>query len=444
MKNFKKILAVVMAIALIATVFAACGNKDNGGTTNEKKGESADIIARSEIKSDVTVPDTFKIGLICLHDENSTYDSNFINGLKSAAAGMGLKDEQVIIVKNIGEDTSCYDAAVDLAKNKGCSVIFADSFGHESFMKQAAQEFPNVQFCHATGTSSKTAGIPNFHNAFAAIYEGRYLAGIAAGMKLNEMIKDGKITAEQAIIGYVGAFTYAEVISGMTSFFLGARSVCPTATMKVRYTGSWYDQAKEQEAATALIQKDSCVLISQHADSLGAPTACELAGVPNVSYNGSTYSAGENTFIVSSAINWAPYFQYIIEQTVKGEAIDTDWTGTIATNSVVISGVNLDACAEGTVEALNKAVEEFKAGTLHVFDTSKFTVSGSNFNDKTMKVDANNHLTSYLADVDGDFNNETNVIHDGYFDESNAKDFRSAPYFDIIIDGVENLNTNFG
>ena len=392
---------------------------------------SADVLPRNAMTPSVEIPADFKIGMICLHDENSTYDNNFIQALRQVQKDLGLSDDQVVIVTNIGEDSSCYDAAVDLAKNKGCKVIFADSFGHESFMKQAAQEYPEVQFCHATGTSGKIANIENFHNAFASIYEGRYLAGIAAGLKLNEMIAAGKITAEQAVIGYVGAFTYAEVISGMTSFYLGARSVCPSATMKVRYTGSWYDQAKEQEAATALIEKDKCVLISQHADSLGAPTACELAGVPNVSYNGSTYSAGETTFIISSAINWAPYFQYIIETVVKGEAIAPDWCGTIATNSVVLSGVNQDVAAEGTIEKINEAIKALEAGTLHVFDTANFTVDG-----KT--------LTEYLADVDGDYTGETNVIHDGYFDESNAVDFRSAPYFDIIIDGVTKLNTQFG
>ena len=428
----KKILAFLLA-AMMVLAFAACG-EDNGGTptpTPDVKGMSADVLPRNAMTPSVEIPADFKIGMICLHDENSTYDNNFIQALRQVQKDLGLSDDQVVIVTNIGEDSSCYDAAVDLAKNKGCKVIFADSFGHESFMKQAAQEYPEVQFCHATGTSSKIANIENFHNAFASIYEGRYLAGIAAGLKLNEMIAAGKITAEQAVIGYVGAFTYAEVISGMTSFYLGARSVCPSATMKVRYTGSWYDQAKEQEAATALIEKDKCVLISQHADSLGAPTACELAGVPNVSYNGSTYSAGETTFIVSSAINWAPYFQYIIETVVKGEAIAPDWCGTIATNSVVLSGVNLDVAAEGTVEKLNEVIKALEAGTLHVFDTASFTVDG-----KT--------LTEYLADVDGDYTGETNVIHDGYFDESNAVDFRSAPYFDIIIDGVTNLNTNFG
>lgn len=428
----KKILAFLLA-AMMVLAFAACG-EDNGGTptpTPDVKGMSADVLPRNAMTPSVEIPADFKIGMICLHDENSTYDNNFIQALHQVQKDLGLSDDQVVIVTNIGEDSSCYDAAVDLAKNKGCKVIFADSFGHESFMKQAAQEYPEVQFCHATGTSGKIAGIENFHNAFASIYEGRYVAGVAAGMKLNEMIAAGEITAEQAVIGYVGAFTYAEVISGMTSFYLGARSVCPSATMKVRYTGSWYDQAKEQEAATALIEKDKCVLISQHADSLGAPTACELAGVPNVSYNGSTYSAGETTFIVSSAINWAPYFQYIIETVVKGEAIAPDWCGTIATNSVVLSGVNQDVAAEGTIEKINEAIKALEAGTLHVFDTASFTVDG-----KT--------LTEYLADVDGDYTGETNVIHDGYFDESNAVDFRSAPYFDIIIDGVTNLNTNFG
>lgn len=426
----KRILAFLLA-AMMVLAFAACGEDNGGNTTPEVKGMSADLLPRNAMTPTTEIPADFKIGMICLHDENSTYDNNFIQALRQVQQDLGLSDEQVVIVTNIGEDSSCYDAAVDLAKNKGCSVIFADSFGHESFMKQAAQEYPEVQFCHATGTSGKIAGIENFHNAFASIYEGRYLAGIAAGLKLNEMIAAGEITAEQAVIGYVGAFTYAEVISGMTSFYLGARSVCPSATMKVRYTGSWYDQAKEQEAATALIEKDKCVLISQHADSLGAPTACELAGVPNVSYNGSTYSAGETTFIVSSAINWAPYFQYIIETAVKGEQIAADWCGTIATNSVVLSGVNQDVAAEGTIEKINEAVKALEAGTLHVFDTANFTVEG-----KT--------LTEYLADVDGDYTGETNVIHDGYFDESNAVDFRSAPYFDIIIDGVTNLNTNFG
>ncbi|MFR5782797.1 MAG: BMP family ABC transporter substrate-binding protein, partial [Oscillospiraceae bacterium] len=210
---------------------------------------------------------------------------------------------------NVPEGQECYDAAAELADD-GCNIVFADSFGHEDFMIQAAA-VPRVQFCHATGTKAHTEGLDNYHNAFASIYEGRYLAGIAAGMKLNEMIEAGEITEDQAKMGYVGAYTYAEVISGYTSFYLGAKSVCPSVTMDVTFTGSWYDETAEKEGANNLIA-GGCVLISQHADSMGAPTACEVAGVPNVSYNGSTIDACPNTFIVSSRIDWAPYFEYMI------------------------------------------------------------------------------------------------------------------------------------
>ena len=426
----KKVLALVLAVVMMLSL-VACGGNEPAESGGKETGVSEALLAAPAIAKDFDIKADFKFGVICLHDENSTYDNNFLNGVKAAKEALGLTDEQVLIKTNVPESTACYDAAIELA-DKGCNIIFADSFGHEAFMAQAAKERPEIQFCHATGTGSKYAykDVANMHNAFASIYEGRYLAGIAAGLKLNEMIAAGKITAEQAVIGYVGAFTYAEVISGMTSFFLGARSVCPSATMKVRYTGSWYDQALEQEAATALIEQDKCALISQHADSLGAPTACELAGVPNVSYNGSTYSAGENTFIISSAINWAPYFAYIIKCVNTGVEIDKDWCGSIATGSIVLSGINKGVMAEGSIEAINAAIEQFKAGTLHVFATDKYTVEG--------KVDAG------VADVDGDYTPETNVVHDGYFDESNAGEFRSAPYFDRIIDGVTNLNTNFG
>ncbi len=370
----------------------------------------------------------FKVGFIFLHDENSTYDLNFINAANETCEALGFKKTQFIFKTNIPEDQKCLEAAVDLVE-QGCSIIFADSFGHEDYMIEAAKKYPNVQFCHATGTRAHTEGLDNYHNAFASIYEGRYLAGIAAGMKLNEMISAGKFTAEEAKIGYVGAFTYAEVMSGYTSFFLGARSVCPTATMEVTFTGSWYNEAAEKEAANKLISS-GCKLISQHADSMGAPTACESAGVPNVSYNGSTVSACPNTFIVSSRINWAPYFQYAIKAVLDGKKIDTDWTGSLSTESVLLTAVNDKAAAAGTQAAIDAATAKLKDGSLKVFDTAKFTVGG-----KT--------LTSYMADVNTDANYEkdTEVVINGIFEESK---FRSAPYFDVEIDGITLLDRNYG
>ncbi len=411
----KKLLALLLAAVMIFSI-GACGKKDgaaDGGSSKNgaKTGSIEDV----------------KVGFIFLHDENSTYDKNFMDAADAVKETLKLSDSQVIFKTNIPEGNECYEAAADLA-DKGCNIIFADSFGHEPYLLKAAKEFPDVQFCHATGTNAHTEKLDNFHNAFASIYQGRYLAGIAAGLKLNEMIANGDFAADDAKIGYVGAYTYAEVISGYTSFFLGARSVCPSATMEVEFTGSWYDETKEKEAATKLIS-NGCKLISQHADSMGAPTACENAKIPNVSYNGSTQKACPNTFIVSSRINWAPYYEFVINSYVNGEEIPFDWCGGIKEGSVVLTDINDKVAAKGTQEAIDEAKAKLEDGTLNVFDASTFTVKGKN-------------LDSYKADVDSDEKNEkdTEVIEGGYFHESEK---RSAPYFDIQIDGIELLNTMF-
>ena len=303
----KKLVSLLAVMAMTVSAIVGCGSsKGETAKSNETK-------AAAESEGESAAATDLKAGFIFLHDENSTYDLNFLNGAKAACEKLGV---ECVIKTNIPEGQECYEAACELA-DAGCDFIFADSFGHEDYMIEAAKEYPEVQFSHATGTKAHTENLENFHNAFASIYDGRYLAGIVAGMKLNEMIDNGDITAEQAKIGYVGAYTYAEVISGYTSFFLGARSVCPTATMEVTFTGSWYDETAEKEGANKLIQ-NGCVLISQHADSMGAPTACETAGVPNVSYNGSTVSACPNTFLVSSRINWEPYFEYALNCVAAG------------------------------------------------------------------------------------------------------------------------------
>lgn len=399
---FKKIVSIILCVAMLAAfalVASSCGSSK----------------------------DDFKLGVILLHDEDSTYDLNFINAVKDAQKQLGLKDSQVIFKRGIPEGNECYEAACDLV-DEGCKVIFADSFGHEPYMIKAAEKFPEVQFCHATGTKAHTQGLKNYHNAFASIYEGRFLAGVAAGMKLNEMIENGTITADKAKMGYVGAFTYAEVISGLTSFYLGAKYVCPSVTMDVQFTGEWYDEGKEKTAALALIDA-GCVLISQHADSMGAPSACEDRNVPNISYNGSTESACPNTFIVSSKIDWAPYVKYICESAMNGTEIKADWCGDLKTGSVKLTDLGKKATAAGTQAKIDEVKALLESGKLHVFDTATFTVEG-----KT--------LDSYLADVDdmGDYVKETEAIKDGYFHES---EYRSAPYFDLRIDGITFLNEKY-
>ena len=410
----KKILSLLLAVVMLfgcCAMFASCGETP------------ADTTTAAPSDGTTTAPQAttnIKAALIALHGTSSTYDKNFIDAFVIACQNKGLSADNYEIVTDIEEGTACYDAAADFA-DRGFDVIFADSFGHEQYMLQAAEEFPEVQFCHATGTQAHTANQSNYQNAFASIYEGRYLAGVAAGLKLLEMYGED-ITDAEAKVGYVAAWPYAEVISGYTSWFLGVRSVVPNATMEVRYTNSWYDELAEKATAAALIDA-GCTLISQHADSMGAPTACENAGIPNVAYNGVTGKT--ETFIIASKINWVPYFEYMLDCVINGTDIKTDYTGTIATESVQITVLG-EAAAEGTQAKLDAVKAELAAGTLKVFDCSKFTVNGQT-------------LTTYLADVDDDgtYTGETEVIltENGitYFAESK---FRSAPYFNLIIDGI--------
>ena len=383
----KKLISLVLALVLCLAAFS--------------------VVAEGEAK--------VKVGFIFLHDENSTYDLNFINAAKEACDKLGV---DCVLKTGIPEDQLCYETAADLA-DSGCNIVFADSFGHEDYMIQAAKEFPEVEFCHATGTKAHTEGMDNYHNAFASIYEGRYLTGVAAGMKLAEIMGDA-----EPIVGYVGALPYAEVISGYSAFYLGVTSIVPEAKMFVTFTGSWYDETAEKEAAMALMEKGA-IVISAHADSMGMPTACEARGVPFVAYNGSFKAACPNTYIISTRINWAPYIKYCIESIQNGTPIAADWVGTIETGSVEMCELNDAAAAKGTKTALKDITWQFAAG-LHVFDVSKFTFEGEN-------------ITSYMADVDSDANYtpDTEVVSDGYFHES---EYRSAPYFDIAIDGITVLS----
>ena len=381
----KKILALVLSLCMVFTLCAAAASADN---------------------SDI------KIGLFCLHDENSSYDKNFIDAFYAACEATGVTP---VLKTNIPEDQAAYDASCELADD-GCALVIADSYGHQPYVLQAAQEFPEAQFISCTGDMAADAGLDNYHNAFADIYQGRFLAGVAAGMKLNEMIESGKITPEQAKMGYVGAMPYAEVISGYTAFYLGAKYMCPTVTMDVIYTASWYDETLEKEGAESLIN-GGAVLVSQHADSMGAPNACEAAGVPNVSYNGSTFAACPNTYIISSRIDWTPYFTYAINAVLAGENFDTNWTAGIDAGAVALTELNEAVAAPGTAEKMAEVEAALLDGSLHVFDCSTWTVGGET-------------LTSYdqVAFYEGH-----ECIWDGYFHESET---RSAPYFDLIIDGI--------
>ena len=384
-----------MALGL-ASCLSACG----------PKGEAANL----------------KVGLILLHPAvSSTYDKNFKEAFLAAQKKLGFK---AVIKENVPEDAPCQAAAEEMA-DQGCSIVFADSFGHEDYMIAAAQTHPDTFFCHATGTKAATVNLPNFFNAFASIYEGRYLAGVTAGLKLKELYGDS-ITDAQAKIGYVGAHPYAEVKSGYTSFYLGVKSVVEKVTMEVTFTGSWYDEVKEKTAAEKLISRGA-TLISQHADSYGAPNACETAGIPNVSYNGSTLTKCPNTFLVSSKINWQPYYEHVIDCFMNNKTLEKDYVGTIETGSVQLTEFSKN-CAAGTKEYVESVKAELEAGTRHVFDVNTFTINGAAPTEASVKPGP----YTFPDAPEG-----TEFLKGGFYNESV---YRSAPSFDVDIDGITILD----
>ena len=422
-----KKLTVLALIGLTSLALSACsgsagsGTTSGGGTTVEAKASEAATTAvagEPQAAGDLkpVAKEDLKVGFIYIGDENEGYTAAHYKGAMDMKAALGLSDDQVIIKWNVPEDETAGDAAMDLA-DQGCNIIFANSFGHESYILEAAKEYPDVQFCHATGYQAALSGLSNMHNYFTNVYESRYVSGVVAGLKLNQMIEDGKVSKDAVKIGYVGAYPFAEVISGYTSFFLGVRSVCPEAVMEVKYTNSWSSFDLEKEAADALIS-NGCVLISQHADTTGAPTACEAAGVPSVGYNISMIATAPNTALTSAAIDWAPYVTYAVQSVIDGKSFETDWCQGYKEGANSITELNQAVIAPGTEEKVKEVESAIIAGTLHVFDTSTFTAGGQK-------------LDTYKKDgIDVEY------ISDGYFHESV---YGSAPAFDILIDGITTI-----
>lgn len=370
-----------------------------------------------------------KIGFVVINDESDQgYTWNFMNGMEKALEQLEAEgyNIELLVKRNTSESDIAKDNNEELAE-EGCEIIFNNSYGFEPYMLKAAADYPDVKFVGMTNCASQVDGKDNTYNAFAAIYEGRYIAGIAAGMKLQQMIDEGQIKAEEAVIGYVGAFSFAEVISGMSGYYLGVKSVCPSATMKVYFVGTWGDATLEEAAANALIDAD-CVMISQHSDTTSPALAAQKAGVFHTGYNTDMTHVAPNASLLSCRINWTRYFYTFIKNHIDGVENASDWTGTVADGDVVVTELNTAIAAPGTQEKIDEAIAAFKAGTLHVFDLSKFTVDGG-------KTGTNELLYDSFASVQG------NATYDGYFHES---ELQSAPYFVGKIDGIEWLNANYG
>lgn len=423
----KKFLAILLSLVMVLSL-AACGG--GGGDTTPPADSGNSQPAGDQGGGDAPETKTVKVGLICIGDENDQgYTYNFIRGKEAATEALAAKgiDVEWVVKWNIAENASCEDANIELADD-GCQLIINNSFGFEDHMLKVVDDYPEVEFIACTNQGSWNDGRDNTHNAFANIYEGRYLAGVVAGMKLQQMIDAGEITADQAVIGYVGAFSFAEVISGFTSYFLGARSVCPSVTMKVQFVGSWSDATEEANAASALADM-GCVMISQHSDNTTPATTAQSKGVYHTGYNNDMISVAPEASLIGTRINWAPYFEYAIESVANGESFDQDWCHGMDMDAVVMTDLNEDIAAPGTAEKLAEVEAKIRSGELQVFDTSTFTIEG-----KALE-------SAFALDTDGDFTPDSEeAVFDGAFHESY---FQSAPYFALSIDGIEWLNSAF-
>ena len=426
----KKVLALLLVCAM-ALALVACGGNNNAQQPSNSGGSDAQQPAADGGGNGEGEAKSVKVGLICIGDENDQgYTYNFIRGKEAATEALAANGINVewVVKWNIGEDSGCEDANIELAE-EGCDLIINNSFGFEPFMLKVAPDYPEIEFIACTNQASWGDNLDNTHNAFANIYEGRYLAGIVAGMKLQEMIDAGTITAGQAVIGYVGAFSFAEVISGFTSYYLGAKSVCPSVTMKVQFVGSWSDATAEANAASALADM-GCVMISQHSDNTTPATTAQSKGAFHTGYNNDMISVAPEASLIGTRIDWSVYFEYVIEAVANGQSFDQDWCHGMDEGAVVMTELNEAIAAPGTKEKLAEVEEQIRSGKLQVFDTSTFTIGGQTL------------TTAMALDTDGDFTPDSEeAVFDGAFHESY---FQSAPYFVLQIDGIEWLNAEFG
>ncbi len=391
----KKLIALLLAAVMVFGL-VACGSGNDAAADTDTKAETEtpadDKAAETDAEADAETPaednkdaeapadgeaKSIKVGLVCIGDENDQgYTYNFIRGKDAATEALAAKGINVewLIKYNIGDDTCLEDANLELAE-EGCRIIINNSYGFEPFMLKVAPDYPDIDFISCTNQASWADDLANTHNVFANIYEGRYCAGVVAGLKMQEMIDNGDITADQAVIGYVGAFSFAEVISGFTAYYLGAKSVCPSVTMKVQFVGSWSDATEEGNAAAALADM-GCVMISQHSDNTTPATTAQSKGAFHTGYNNDMISVAPEASLIGTRIDWSVYFEYAIETIVNGGELDQDWCHGMDEGAVVMTDLNEDIAAAGTAEKLAEVEEAIKNGELQVFDTSTFTVGG--------------------------------------------------------------------
>ena len=365
-------ITTLVAALLVLAVFAACfSGKD---TTSAR--------------------DVLKVGFIYDNDESTPYTYNFT--LARRALEKALPGRVRIYAHSNVSESDMMEPIQELVR-ADCDIIFTNSYS--KLCVEAARMYPQVQFCQTSFFDGEHEDCPeNYHTFNGAIYQGRYVTGVAAGLKLRDMIDTHVIGADEALVGYVGAFPSVEVVSGFTAFLLGVRSVAPEAVMHVRYTGSWNSYNREKAAAEALIE-EGCLVIAQHTDTIGPAMACESASarqrVFHVGYNQNMIDIPPATSLISTRVVWTPYVVGAAKAVLEGRSIEKSVAGSVHGNDisggldlgwVEVMELNKQIAVYGTQEKLNKVIESLNNGSLEVF---KGNYTGVSLKDPSDTIDLN-------------------------------------------------------
>ncbi len=295
--------------------------------------------------------DALKVGMVLIGLQDDGFSGAHYNGLEGMKTALGLKDEQVLYKFNVPETAEC-DAALRELVDAGCQIIFGNSWGFMNFMEEIAEEYPEVIFSHCSGY--KNNGV-NFNNYFGRIYQARYLAGIAAGLKTQT----GKI-------GYVAAWAdNAEVNGGINAFALGVQSVNPDAMVYVKYISSWFDPTLEKQTAVALLDMD-CDVIAQHVDTSMPQVAAQEAGKFGCGYNTDMTLAAPDAHLTAPIWHWASVYTAQVQDVVNGTWVPENYFLGLKEGMVDISPLSKNV-APGTAEKIEEARARILSGEWDVF-----------------------------------------------------------------------------
>ena len=335
-------------------------------------------------------------------------------------------DSSKILIKEKVSENECFNI-VKKTINDGYNLIFAVGKDLEDYIVQSATEHPKVQYCIADSKQAITSGMDNLHSYSLNDAESRYLVGVVAGMKLKDLIDNGEIKEEQAIIGYVASFENSENVSAYTAFYLGAKSVVPSVDMKVKFTESEYDEDLEKKTANALIA-NGCVLLAQQSNTNSIAENCEQYGVYYVGCLQSSADIAPNFAVVSTDEDWSSCYAQIVDSIIKDEDLPSGWYSSIDTSAVGVTEIKKNAFAsinkyDETKALVAETQEKLKSKTLHIFDTANWKVNGET-------------ITSTLTDeLKADYGGKE-YIDKGRFMEY---ELTTLPKFAFKIDGIEIL-----